>query len=104
MSQNLVFQSPTMTNAEIYNMQSTCDYTGLKLAIKDRRPVTARPKNLAQRNQTGGDERDRTANLCLARAALSQLSYIPLQTGRIKENGGPKWTRTTDLSLIRGML
>ena len=25
----------------------------------------------------GGDERGRTANLCLARAALSQLSYIP---------------------------
>ena len=25
----------------------------------------------------GGDERDRTADLCLAKAALSQLSYIP---------------------------
>ena len=28
----------------------------------------------------GGDERGRTANLCLARAALSQLSYIPYLT------------------------
>ena len=25
-----------------------------------------------------GDDRDRTDNLCLARAALSQLSYVPL--------------------------
>ena len=52
--------------------------------------------------QSGGDERGRTANLCLARAALSQLSYIPHT--KIHEGGGPKWTRTTDLSLIRGML
>ena len=26
---------------------------------------------------TNGDDRDRTDNLCLARAALSQLSYVP---------------------------
>ena len=29
-------------------------------------------------NATNGDDRDRTDNLCLARAALSQLSYVPL--------------------------
>ena len=28
---------------------------------------------------TNGDDRDRTDNLCLARAALSQLSYVPVQ-------------------------
>ena len=27
---------------------------------------------------SGGDERARTADLCLAKAALSQLSYIPV--------------------------
>jgi hypothetical protein len=26
----------------------------------------------------GGDEEDRTLDLCLAKAALSQLSYIPM--------------------------
>ena len=26
----------------------------------------------------GGDERDRTVDPCLAKAALSQLSYIPI--------------------------
>ena len=32
----------------------------------------------------GGDERGRTADLRLARAALSQLSYIPISLGDIK--------------------
>ena len=59
--------------------------------------------------RTCGDERDRTANLCLAKAALSQLSYTPQlnlsHNNSIQhENGGPKWIRTTDLSLIRGTL
>jgi hypothetical protein len=56
----------------------------------------------------GGDDRDRTGNLRLAKPALSPLSYIPagvtaLRAGR-SLSGGPKWARTTDLALIRGAL
>ena len=83
----------------------------------------------------GGDKRNRTAGLLLARQALSQLSYTPSSKQasyhsfpRKRENsftalfllsklnplrwasiwfgrwlafgGGPKWTRTTDLTII----
>ena len=49
----------------------------------------------------GGDEGIRTPDLCRAKAALFQLSYIPsLTTGF----GGLSWTRTRDLSLIRTAL
>ena len=43
----------------------------------------------------GGDKRDRTADPLLAKQVLSELSYTP-----IKKGGGPKWTRTTDLTII----
>ena len=43
----------------------------------------------------GGDKRNRTADPLLARQVLSQLSYTPVIRG-----GGPKWTRTTDLTII----
>ena len=43
----------------------------------------------------GGDKRDRTADPLLAKQVLSQLSYT-----KIKKGGGPKWTRTTDLTII----
>ena len=49
----------------------------------------------------GGDNRDRTGDLRLAKPALSQLSYIP--SFRLSD-GGPKWNRTTDLTLIRRAL
>ena len=59
-------------------------------------------------NVFGGDDRDRTGNLRLAKPALSQLSYIPaggrVAVRRAVAFGGPKWTRTTDLALIRGAL
>ena len=29
---------------------------------------------------SGGDERDRTVDLCVANASLSQLSYIPINS------------------------
>tara|TARA_B100000530_G_C15516650_1_gene312880 strand:- start:8 stop:220 length:213 start_codon:yes stop_codon:yes gene_type:complete len=45
----------------------------------------------------GGAGEDRTPDLCSASAALSQLSYGPM-------NGGPSWIRTRDLSLIRTAL
>ena len=47
----------------------------------------------------GGDEENRTPDPLLARQVLSQLSYTPI----FWENG-PKWTRTTDLTLIRRAL
>ena len=46
----------------------------------------------------GGDRRDRTDDLMLAKQPLSQLSYVPC------DNGGPGTTRTSDLTLIRGAL
>ena len=53
----------------------------------------------------GGDEEDRTPDLCIANAALSQLSYTPKYTiKQIHLNGGHKWTRTIDLTLIRRAL
>ena len=47
---------------------------------------------------SGGDERNRTADPLLARQVLSQLSYTPMIIG------GPGWTRTIDLTLIRRAL
>ena len=40
-------------------------------------PGPARPLVGQPGEGVGGDERDRTADLCVANAALSQLSYIP---------------------------
>ena len=55
--------------------------------------------------ELGGDDRDRTGNLRLAKPALSLLSYVP---GGIefptKVFGGPRTIRTFDLALIRGAL
>ena len=44
----------------------------------------------------GGDNRNRTDDPLLARQVLSQLSYTP----NFLRGGGPKWTRTTDLTII----
>ncbi len=60
--------------------------------------------------RSGGAMRDRTADLLRARQALSQLSYNPIETKDLtitfsgRESGGSEWTRTTDLTLIRGAL
>ena len=55
---------------------------------------------------SGGDEGTRTPGLLRAREALSQLSYIPalLDPAGCYPSDGPQWSRTIDLSLIRGML
>jgi hypothetical protein len=42
--------------------------------------IIDQPPNF-QRSITNGDEGDRTPNLCLAKAALSRLSYIPSLAG-----------------------
>ena len=56
-------------------------------------------KNASISLLVGGDKWDRTADLLLARQALSQLSYAPKYFV-----GGPKWTRTTDLTIISRVL
>ena len=54
----------------------------------------------------GGDEEDRTPDPLLAKQVLSQLSYTPIFLCRseLKSSGGPKWTRTTDLTIISRVL
>ena len=54
----------------------------------------------------GGDEESRTPDPLLARQVLSQLSYTPILIGNHIQDwcGGLKWTRTTDLTLIRRVL
>ena len=54
-------------------------------------------------HEVGGDEENRTPDPLLARQVLSQLSYAP-NSSIVKKFGGPKWTRTTDLTLIRRAL
>ena len=49
---------------------------------------------ICQFSRLGGDKRDRTVDPLLAKQVLSQLSYTPVR------NGGPKWARTTDLTII----
>jgi hypothetical protein len=59
---------------------------------------------------SGGDSGARTRSLRLAKPALSQLSYIPgamgpaVRTVGPRSDGGPGWTRTTHLTLIRRAL
>jgi hypothetical protein len=59
-------------------------------------------------SSSGGDSGARTRSLRLAKPALSQLSYIPNlfneEQCRGRRNGGPEWTRTTHLTLIRRAL
>ena len=52
-----------------------------------------------------GDKEIRTLDPLLARQVLSQLSYIPIFTFFLWVSpSGLKWTRTTDLTLIRRAL
>ena len=60
---------------------------------------------------SGGDDGIRTHDPLLAGQVLSQLSYTPIKWFvviisllTIKVSGRPKWTRTTDLVLIRHAL
>ena len=55
----------------------------MKFSKNNPKRQTLRDKNFA-----GGDDRDRTGGLLLAKQALSQLSYVP---GFLKS--GPTWTR-----------
>ena len=52
-----------------------------------------------------GDGEIRTLDPLLARQVLSQLSYAPISLTRsLSSVSGLKWTRTTDLTLIRRAL
>ena len=53
---------------------------------------------------TCGADRDRTDDIQLAKLALSQLSYSPETRQSASLHGGPGWTRTIDLTLIRRTL
>ena len=54
--------------------------------------------------QNGGGERDRTDDPLRARQVLSQLSYTPILKWVSDESGGPRWTRTIDLTIISRVL
>ena len=75
--------------------------------------------NIFETYVSGGDDGIRTHDPLLAGQVLSQLSYTPIFVGfaylhllllrsflltYIKVSGRPKWTRTTDLVLIRHAL
>ena len=51
-------------------------------------------------SELGGDNRARTDDPLLAKQVLSQLSYTPIFNSPALKGGGPKWTRTTDLTII----
>ena len=51
-------------------------------------------------SQSGGDEGTRTPDIRLAKAALSQLSYIPW----FWQGCGPDWIRTSDPCVISTVL
>ena len=68
-------------------------------------------EQFCRRLSAGGDDGIRTHDPLLAGQVLSQLSYTPIKWFvviisllTIKVSGRPKWTRTTDLVLIRHAL
>jgi hypothetical protein len=54
--------------------------------------------------QIGGGERVRTDDPLRARQVLSQLSYAPKLQVRLLIIGGPRRTRTSDLTIISRVL
>ena len=80
-------------------------------------PATYRSPRAPSTQRPGGDEGTRTPDIRLAKAALSQLSYIPAPLSSTFSDDpqlpgiasmirccGPSRIRTWDLSLIRGTL
>jgi hypothetical protein len=60
-------------------MAKTALHLHLYSAVKDHRsPTVLRDGELYSYRSVGGDNRDRTGDLLLAKQALSQLSYIPV--------------------------
>jgi hypothetical protein len=56
----------------------------LLAVIQFRRPKPL-PTLVSLLRCSGGDEGARTPDLCLAKAALSRLSYIPIPTNRVTQ-------------------
>ena len=101
-----------------------CNGRTLHSRCQSRRRITAQPQTCHSRSREfGGARRDRTDDLMLAKHALYQLSYGP--KGRLvwehpvsrvvvdlsvrprchtRKCGGPRRTRTADLTLIRRVL
>ena len=89
-----------------------------RLELVTSRLSGVRSNQLSYRPIYGGDEEIRTPDPLLARQVLSQLSYTPTDAGlpsfeaipflilffRLSQADGLKWTRTTDLTLIRRAL
>ena len=73
-----------------------------QLLLKSDRNPQSLLNTSVQLQKIGGDSRDRTGDLLLARQALSQLSYIPISYLHLlfEKRGGPEWARTTDLTII----
>ena len=73
-----------------------------QLLLKSDRNPQSLLNTSVQLQKIGGDSRDRTGDLLLARQALSQLSYIPISYLHLllEKCGGPEWARTTDLTII----
>ena len=84
---------------------------------KETFPETVMHDRLNASSISGGARRDRTDDLMLAKHALYQLSYGPIREaaqrelsfdlsaqGSTEEGGGPRQTRTADLTLIRRVL
>ena len=88
-------------------------FQGAASNLFSRSDRNARALVQALRFDLGGGYRTRTGDPLLAKQVLYQLSYTPVSWGladnqaffafflsRKKEGGGPKWTRTTDLTII----
>ena len=112
---------------EIEDKESLCHFPLFSFQRASRLPRGEPVSFYFRARSYGGDERARTANLRLAKPALSQLSYVPRRNAdgrfQIAEwtnsgkpafgirkpafgdfDGGPNWSRTNDLVLIRDAL
>jgi hypothetical protein len=64
------------------------DYSQTGLPMKDSKSNKRAADVSVALHECGGDEGDRTPDLGIANAALSQLSYIPLRKNIIASKGG----------------
>ena len=91
-------------NLRIHNQLPT--YKSLYAIVKEqyrKSKVRLSLTSVSPDFKIGGGERDRTDDPLRARQVLSQLSYTPILMGT-DECGGPRWTRTIDLTIISRVL
>src|SRR6516165_7308995 len=82
-------------------LHSCLNFTTIHYAIV-KEQLLSRHSKLRPYKTFGGGERVRTDDPLRARQVLSQLSYTPKLLRR--SNGGPGWTRTSDLTIISRVL